>query len=75
MCVRYYKRFGWKSREVSKKAMDYRGNDQYNGKMKETEECKVGRKNYRGVKNELKRATDKAKKEYLDITRDGMMEF
>ena len=39
------------------------------------EECKVGRKKYRRLKNELKRATDKAKKEYLDIKRDGNMEF
>jgi hypothetical protein len=31
--------------------------------MKEIEECKVGRKNYRRLKNELKRATDKAMKE------------
>jgi hypothetical protein len=28
MCVRYYEWFGWKSREESKKAMDYTGDDQ-----------------------------------------------
>jgi len=39
------------------------------------EECKIGRKNYRRLKNELKTATDTAKKEYLDIKRDGIMEF
>jgi hypothetical protein len=27
MCVRYYEEFDWKSREGSKKAMDYTGND------------------------------------------------
>jgi len=39
------------------------------------EECKVGRRNYRRLKNKLKRDTDKAKKEYLDIKHDGIMEF
>jgi len=43
--------------------------------MKAMEKCKAGRKNYRRLQNKLKRATDKAKKEYLDITRDGIMEF
>jgi len=43
--------------------------------MKDMEECKLERKNYRRLKNELKRATDKAKKEYIGIKHDGIMEF
>jgi type I site-specific restriction endonuclease len=34
-----------------------------------------GRKNYRRLRNELKRATDKSKKEYLDNICDKIMEF
>jgi type I site-specific restriction endonuclease len=34
-----------------------------------------GRKNYRRLRNELKRATDSAKQEYLDSTRDAIVEF
>ena len=34
-----------------------------------------GRKNYRRVRNELKRATDNAQKEYLEKTRNEFMEF
>jgi hypothetical protein len=34
-----------------------------------------GRKNYRRLKNELKRATDNAKKEYLESICDEIIEF
>jgi type I site-specific restriction endonuclease len=34
-----------------------------------------GRKNYRRLRNELKIATDKAKKEYVDSIRDEIIEF
>jgi hypothetical protein len=34
-----------------------------------------GRKNYRRLRNELKRATDNAKKEYLENTCDEIIEF
>jgi hypothetical protein len=34
-----------------------------------------GRKNYRRLRNELKRATDNAKKEYLESICDGITEF
>lgn len=34
-----------------------------------------GRKHYRRLRNELKRATDKARKEYLESIRDEIMEF
>ena len=34
-----------------------------------------GRKNYRRLRNELKRATDNAKKEYLENIHNGIMEF
>jgi hypothetical protein len=34
-----------------------------------------GRKNYRRLRNELKRATDKAQKEYLESMCDDIMEF
>jgi len=34
-----------------------------------------GRKNYRKLRNELKRATDKAKKEYLENICKEIMEF
>ena len=34
-----------------------------------------GRKNYRILRNELKRAAHKAKKEYLEIVCDDIMEF
>jgi uncharacterized membrane-anchored protein len=34
-----------------------------------------GRKNYRRLRNELKRATDNAKKKYLETTRDEIIEF
>jgi hypothetical protein len=34
-----------------------------------------GRKNYRRLRNELKRATDKAKKEYLESMCDKIMKF
>jgi len=34
-----------------------------------------GRRNYRGLRNELKRATEKAKKEYLENTFKKIMEF
>jgi uncharacterized membrane-anchored protein len=34
-----------------------------------------GRKNYRRVRNELKRVTEKAKKEYLQSICDGIIEF
>ena len=36
---------------------------------------KEGRKNYRRLRKELKRATDKAKKEYLESICDKIMEF
>jgi hypothetical protein len=36
---------------------------------------KEGRKNYGRLKNKMKRATDKAKKEYLESVCDGTMEF
>jgi type I site-specific restriction endonuclease len=35
----------------------------------------VGRKNYRRLRNELKRATDNAKKEYLESICDEIIEF
>jgi type I site-specific restriction endonuclease len=34
-----------------------------------------GRKNYRRLRNELKRATDKAKKEYIESMCDEIIEF
>jgi hypothetical protein len=34
-----------------------------------------GRKNYKRLRNEVKRATDKCKKEYLDKICDKIMEF
>jgi hypothetical protein len=34
-----------------------------------------GRKNYRMLRNELKRATDNAKKEYLENIRNEIMKF
>jgi len=34
-----------------------------------------GRRNYRSLRNELKRATEKAKKEYLEKTCNEIMEF
>jgi nucleoside-diphosphate-sugar epimerase len=34
-----------------------------------------GKKNYRRLRNEVKRATDKSKKEYLDSVCDKAMEF
>jgi hypothetical protein len=34
-----------------------------------------GRKNYRRLRNELKRATDNAKREYLENVRNEIMEF
>jgi hypothetical protein len=34
---------------------------------------KGGRKNYRNLRNELKRATDKTKKQYLDNIHDEIM--
>jgi len=34
-----------------------------------------GRRNYRRLRNELKRATEKAKKEYLEKTCKEIMEF
>jgi len=34
-----------------------------------------GRKNYQRLRNELKRATDNAKKEYLENIRNKIMEF
>ena len=34
-----------------------------------------GRRNYRRLRNELKRATEKAKKEYLENARTAIMEF
>jgi hypothetical protein len=36
---------------------------------------KEGRKNYRRLRNELKRATDNAKKEYLENPYNEIMEF
>jgi len=61
----------------NKKVMDYTGNDQKmdvrrNWKCVNTEE---GRKNYRRLRNELKRATDNAKKEYLENICNEIMEF
>jgi len=57
--------------------MDYTGNDQKmderrNWKNVSTEE---GRKNYRRLRNELKRSTDNAKKEYLENICNEIMEF
>jgi hypothetical protein len=34
-----------------------------------------GRRNYKRLRNELKRATEKAKKEYLEYACTGIMEF
>jgi hypothetical protein len=40
------------------------------------EECQhEGRKNYRRLRNELKRATDNAKKEYIENICNEIMEF
>jgi hypothetical protein len=77
MCVRHCEWFGWKSREESKKAKDYTGDD---SKMDERRKWKnvdneEGRKNYRRLRNELKRATDNAKKEYLERIYDEIIEF
>jgi hypothetical protein len=43
-----------------------------NGRMSTT---KDGRKNYRRLRNKLKRATDNAKKEYLESICDEIIEF
>jgi len=56
----------WKQEMISK--MDERRK----WKNVNTEE---GRKNYRRLRNELKRATDNAKKEYLENICNGIMEF
>ena len=39
MCARYSQCSGWESHEESKKTIDYTGNDQYNGRKKEMDEC------------------------------------
>jgi hypothetical protein len=41
----------------------------------EDDEVEEGRKNYRRLRNELKRDTDNAKKEYLENIRKEIMEF
>jgi hypothetical protein len=72
-CVfRYYELFVWESQEEIKKAMDYTGNDQSRGRMLTMKEV---RKNFIRLRNELKRATEKAKEEYQELICDTMIEF
>ena len=68
---------GWKSREGSRKAMDYIGNDKWKEWMKEMKNVnnEEWRKNYRRLRNELERTTEKAKNESLESLCDDVMEF
>ena len=67
---------GLKSREGSMKAVDYIGN----GKRKEWMKWKSlnnedSKENYRRLRNEFERATEKAKNESLESICDDVMEF
>ena len=50
------------SRQENKKAVDYTGMDQSNRRMKGVEECQQRRKSYRRMRNELRRATGKQRR-------------
>ena len=57
--------------------MDYTGNDQEINERRKWKNVnnEEGKKNYRTLRNELKRATDSAKKEYLENICNEIMEL